>query len=268
MDTNEGEGEWLVLLHGDNLELEKFAQFLLQYSPRYELLKPLGVYYFSASQFGQLNEPAAVLEKARNVFPKLKGFAKLTLNDVQSIEIGSAVIRKVGDTVELFTFDHIEICVKEASEIRDALSGQVISVHKEPEPSYPTHPNDLTDDPMISDALSYFSQDTSWLSLYKAYETILSDIDEKEHSAESKIVNKGWATKAELGSFRYSAEYYDFVGRAKDATGRHGGRHSVAEYKKKHKNDRRYTGSTMHLPEAEDLIRRLLIGWLEEKRLS
>jgi len=192
MDTNEHEGELLVLLRGDDSALKEFAQFLSQFRARYKLMKQDGVYCFSASEFLQLNDPAAVLEKARNIFPVLKGFAKLTLKDaVQSIEIGSAVRRKVGGTVELFEFEDVEICEKETSEIVDSLSSQVISVHEEPEPANcRTHPNDLIDDPTISDALIYFSQETSWLSLYKAYETILSGIDEKEHRAESEIVKK------------------------------------------------------------------------------
>ena len=117
----------------------------------------------------------------------------------------------------------------------------------------------------VSNALSSFSLDSSWPGLYKAYLSIWPVIDKNKHEAESKIVQKGWATADELDRFGYFSNFYDVYAKdevhTKDVTGI-GSRHAKTEYKPSSP----YKKPIMDLQEAEAVIKSILIGMLEDKR--
>jgi len=211
MDTNEGLGQWFVPISGDSLELDKFAEFLSEHSKRYEIIKEGAGYIFTASQFAQLHDPAAVIIEARKVIPQLKGRAKLKRLEVSSIKVSDAVRRTIGTHVYVYAYETVTLEALESSEahMTDVSTGEE-AVHKKlHSEKYLEHLDDVADDPRISRALKYFSLQSSWPTLYKAYQSIWPTIAKNKHDGEKIIREKGWATSDELDRFGYFANWYD-----------------------------------------------------------
>jgi hypothetical protein len=268
VDTSERLEKWLIQLNGDDQEFKTFADFLSQYGPDYEILKQDGVWNFFASRLTNLQDPAAVLIEARKIIKTLKGYAKLKRNSVSSIEVGYGVKRVFEDHEELYVYpETVSVIIEPVEPISVETSssqvGSVPTVHQFKKQI--NHLDDLATNSNVSNALSFFSLDSSWPSLYKAYSDIWPVIGKNKHEAESKIVDKGWATPEELDRFGHFSNFYDVYSKdevhTKDVTGI-GSRHGEEEYKQSSP----YKEPIMHLPEAEALIRKILIGVLEDNR--
>jgi hypothetical protein len=99
-------------------------------------------------------------------------------------------------------------------------------------------------DPNVAEALRLTgtAKSLGWVELYKLYEIVVDDVD----GGRQGIVVSGWTTSAKLDAFKASANRPDVSGI--------GARHA------------RMKGAmpsrTIPLPEAEDLIRRLVRDWL------
>jgi hypothetical protein len=229
MDINEAQGLGLVPLKGDNFELEKFKQFLSQFSTHFELLKIDATYYFTTKQFLQLDDDA-VLKKTRELVPKLKGVAKLTLDyKCPSTEVSNHVLRMIGDTLSQHIYEDIYLDVSDTTEVTkiDASTNRIISIVKEPQlEEYLDHLDTLIKDSYTSETLSYFAGERSWHNLYKTYEMIRYDLDETVKGENfdpktCKITKYGWAHPDKLKAFKRAANDYHAEGSP---------RHSLASY--------------------------------------
>ena len=277
---NEHKREWWIELDGAKPELKELARLCSH--PDFSLCDVI-----KKQKFG--NEEQSVSTKEAKCYLKSARLAELPDEEVrkQAIKLISAVkaIVKVKNKCEFqsIKFGGSGILTEDGLPIKSVMfvtAGNVQAettkvtviiggkVSQDDSYSYLNHLSDLIDDyPRVFDALYYFSQYTSWFSLYKVYETITYDINNKsKNKAEARIIKDGWATESEIDSFGYSAQYSDALGDVTDVTGLHGSRHSKAEYEKKYDEEHPFTGSIMNLPKAKKLIGSLLENWLESKR--
>lgn len=91
----------------------------------------------------------------------------------------------------------------------------------------------------VADALRFFAV-RSWVNLYKVYELI--------RDGAGDVVKRGWATKGELSRFTQTAQSRDSIGDA--------ARHASKKFKAH--------ATPMSLTEATDLVKSLLLNWLED----
>ena len=95
--------------------------------------------------------------------------------------------------------------------------------------------------PRVLEALRHFSEPPSWDRLYKIVEIVEDDV--------GAIDRRGWATKKELSRFSHTANSPKILGRA--------ARHATQRVRPpKH---------PMDLVEAEELVKRVLVRWLQGK---
>jgi hypothetical protein len=283
---NETQGSGLVPLKGENLELEKFRQFLSQFSTRYKLLKIDTTYYFTTEQFLQLDDDV-VLKKTRELIPKLKGAAKLTLDyKCLSIEVGNDVLRIIGSNLYHHNYENVHLEVRDETEVTkiDPQTGRVKSIVKALQlEEYLNHLDALVKDLCTSETLSYFAGERSWHNLYKTYEMIRFDLDETVRGENfdpkvCKITKYGWAHPDKLKAFKRAANDYHAEGSPRhslasfleDQTKKYEGKpDSVKKFKrnlqKERTNKNLSQSQLMGLSEANTLIDTVLRRWCIHK---
>lgn len=98
----------------------------------------------------------------------------------------------------------------------------------------------------VDDALYFLQQpDPDWIELYKVYEVVRSESD-------SRVEDRGWASRQELSRFTRTANHQDAAGRV----ARHARMNAAAP------------PSPMSLKDARALIRRVLRAWIDAKTES
>ena len=228
-----------------------------------------GEFYLTSCWFENLEHRNEVRELAKKLMIIMTAFAKIERDiDFRDIEheeddFISDIREQVDGKFNIYAYAKPAEAHASIIAAKSDVQGGVAVRPERPERWYNyflNHLNDLISDDKIFRALYYFAQDTTWYSLYKAYEII-----EYAVGGENKIKSNKWVEKTDLKSFTTCAQYYDIIGGTKDLTGKYGSRHDEVHYKKKRKN-RPYEGPIMHLPKAKRFMGCLVKKWLESKR--
>jgi hypothetical protein len=268
---------WYVRIFGNESELKKLRDLLDSPECRLLLFKPPNEgCYLASCRFSELTDSNEVLESAKNLVTLITAFAKLELGgDFQSINVGTGKTTVDVDTTPFLIRsvegkpDDVFIWGKTAQASFSANVAKVIATNKDGnvvqvEPQKPQkhihddYLNRCDDniDSNVFDALYYFSEETSFYSLYKAYETIKVDTDGHQYIDQNcKMVDDGWVKYDDLNAFKNSANCYGVV---RSPEGKYSLRHSPAECKQ----GKQYKGVIFDLSQSLDFIKHLLERWL------
>lgn len=233
---------WIIELGGERFDLQELLR--LRSPSNVEVFEEADRFYLRAAEFRSYTEARAVLDRAIEIVGVLNGIAKLEIENWENIRVAGVAKEEPNGTRTQFLF-------AESIRSRSRMGGNLTitradgSVETTTENSLETFANLATRDVNVNRALRLFGSGTpTWVSLYKIYEIIESEIDIGE------MVNCGWTSKNEIRSFKQTANSVSAVG--DDA--RHG-----SEYTEPPR-------SPTPLAEAESLISRLLKNWLRSKQ--
>jgi hypothetical protein len=263
-----------VSLYGYNDELKQLNEFLDSPECHLEQFKETNERYFlTACRFSNLTEVNAIIESAKKLVTIIKAFAKIELGgDFQSINIGTGktiidnkdvttIIKRAADRQE------VSIILSTLGVTASVISATTTITGAEPSTA-PEHKKSVYYDYLnrcdeeihgnIFDALYFFAEETSYYSLYKAYETIKLDVDGNLELKESRICYYQWTTEEEIRNFRQSANCYAAI---RDSEGKYKLRHSVAECRR----SAEAPNVILDLSAAKSFIRHLMKNWLKCK---
>jgi hypothetical protein len=262
-----------------NIEL---ARWLDLFNSNYcAVAEESGNYWLSACRFEKLDTLDEVRRSARKLITIMTALAKIELGtDYQSIgrdadaDTVTGAREHVGEVTNVTVFPGTASSYGFANPARAVIQDKDGNVIPQPRKErwydfYLDRCDGKIDDTILK-VMAYFAQRTSWYNLYKAYELILYDIDkDNEHKAENWIIEKGWVdNELKLPSFRFSAQYYDFLVSPKDSVSDlDESRHSEAHYQRHSKGRERHT-DIMQKPNAMKLIGNLIKEWLEYKKTA
>jgi hypothetical protein len=249
-------------------------------SPECKVTKENGGYWLTACGFENLDD-RQVLESAEKLKIMMAAFAKIELGtDFQSIEhdydgdLGD-IRERVGDKTTMSRRGTAKAAKgiwsagimtgilgdKNDNDVGDnVVDGNAVQKEREERlHDYYLNRCDNDTDSNVFDALYYFAEDTSFYSLYKAYETIKVDTDGHPYiDHDCKMVDEGWVEYDDLNAFKKSANCYGVV---RSPEGKYGLRHSPAECRQW----KQYKGAICSLAQAEYFMRHLLEQWLKSK---
>ncbi len=231
---------WLVRLKGEKFDLEDFPSLLR--SPEHTVIEGNGSYYLKSSDFDSLSSADEVRERGIAIIDMLNGAMKLHIHDFRGVfEDGVTLIKEEGSRHHyVYLGGSIAARVKVSATVTTSKGTQQIG----PQPSGVESWLSLAKgDKAVADALHFFRENT-WISLYKVYEIIRDDV-----GGEEAITTKGWATKKRLKRFTRTAQ-------SRAALGDYA-RHASKKYTP--------PAQPMPIPEAESLIRGILLSWFRSK---
>jgi hypothetical protein len=229
---------WKAHLEGHNFDLESLAEHFASGDPRV-FKKDDGSYLLESAGFDHCVDAVAVKAVAEGLLATMNGAAKAANPSYQPVAVGSHFRNDTG----LHAVVLAGTAVARSRVYPAAVTGGVPGT-----PSAPTakdwHALSATDAD-VRDALRILGMsDLDWIDLYKVYEVIKHDV-----GGEVGITRAGWANASEISAFGASANRPDVSGDQ--------ARHA------------RLPGSppkrTMSLPEARQLVQRLVKGWLDSK---
>ena len=265
--------QWFVSVFGSENELTAMRNFLDSPNCYLEQLDNK-ICYLTSCRFSNLEGAKEVCDRAKKLLTMIKAFAKLELvGDYQSVHIGkgkitvytenvASIIQRVDGSQSAWVYPPTVGVTVTVLPVR--VSGaELVEPPKREKRLHDDYLNrcDKVNDDNIFDALFYFAQETSWYTLYNAYETVKLVLDghlhKKKHGKKkpSKILGDyEWATPTELHNFTYTANHYG-------TDGRHSRIWGV-------KGEDTFSGSIITIAQGEELVRRLMTNWLELESLK
>ena len=268
--------QWFVSILGSEHELKLLYDFLDSPNCCLEQLENK-VCYLTSCRFSNIEDAKEVCDSAKKLVVMIKAFAKLELGrDFQSVRTGSgkividtkntaSIIQRVNGSQSAWIY----LTTQEATAITPTAKARARGAElvEPPEREKRIHDDYLNRcdediDSNIFDALYYFAEETSFYSLYKAYETIKVDTDNHPRIDQNcKMVDIDWVRYDNLNAFKKSANCY---GVSRSPEGKYSLRHSQAECKR----GKKYKGAIFNLTQAEDFIKCLLEKWLSWKQTN
>lgn len=270
----DSKAHWFVSIFGSKNELKRLHGFLDSPNCCLQQFKETneGCYLTSCS-FSNLEDAKEVCDSAKKLVTMIKAFAKLELGgDFQSIHIGSgkividtkntaSIIQRVDSSQSVWVYPTAAEAIASAG-LPKVSGGELAEPPEREKRVHDDYLNRCNEeiDSNVFDALYYFAEETSFYSLYKAYETIKIDTDNhKLIDQNCKMVDEGWVKYDALNAFKKSANCYGVL---RSAEGKYSLRHSPAECRQ----GKEYKGAIFNLTQAEDFIKHLLERWLNWKQ--
>lgn len=232
--------EWVVTLSGDVYTLEELSKVFS--SSDISIQKEQDAFVLRSRDFADLISDDQVRDHATEILTSLNGAAKLALGSCSPIVIED--ISKIRDDGTR----HVYVSATSSVVVSATCSVSLIHADGTIEEFHPADPAitwmDLSKrDRHVKRALHLIANDfETWYGLYKIYEVIEGDV--------GNIPERGWCTKAELKRFKLTANSPEALG----VNARHAVKTIPAP------------PDPMSLASAEFLIRRLMSGWLTEKK--
>lgn len=302
MKMNEHEDKWWVELSGDDSEKQELTYLCSQPSCTLCSITQTDTiatevssvstpekaqYYLKSFRFAKLTNPEEVRIAAKKLLQTIKAVAKLHSKfGFQSISISGRVVG-VGHNLEVQSFGSTPVVESRAMGIRAIATGlnQDTSIPKwYLYDSYRNQFSNWIEDSIIFETSSYFAEELSWDSLYKLYEMIKYDVDDKLDGDLSpnkcNITKYQWAGMGELKKFKNTANniYAEGKPRHSSASYKELKRQQEAKQKNKKKsrilqghkarNRRDPTQCLMKLAEANSLFKRVFKRWFETRLLK
>lgn len=243
--------EWIVRLKGDNSYLQNLSHLFS--SPELNIKEENGEFYIRSSGFILLTDAIDVRARTIEILQSLKATMNLLYGNFQSVEdAGVIYVKDNGERQPYFIASGNVIAPMGKAHGTgvfippDGIDSSQLHIVKPPQQRDEVVDLTLiaTREPKVTKALRLFQfRAHNWDNLYKIYEVIESDV------GKSKVVKSGWATETDIDRFTHTANSSLAVG--DDA------RHGHEKYKPPKK--------PMYLPEAQSLIRSVLMQWLRSK---
>jgi len=240
---------WSVGLTGDRHDLKALAGLSLG------VTEDADGFRFRSPAFDAMTEERDVSQYTKRRLPILSGLLRLNQDDGKphTIEMGAVFQQLDGNRVAIYVTPKPITLNLTGRAGRVVLSGEAVMADGS-DPPPPPNPFPAWDalamrDDVVARALRFFAETPSAESLWKVYEVIRDDMGGVLHG-KSNIVKAGWATNAEVDSFR-SVHYPSALG--DDA------RHGVEPTKQP------APVNPMTLKQGRALIRRLMVRWLAAK---
>jgi len=264
--------DWYVSLFGNEEELRRLYNFLDSPNCYLEKLEPNQICYLTSCLFSNLEEADDVYNSAEKLLTMIKAFAKLELGgEYQSVHIGkgrivaetknvASIIKRVDGSQSVGVYP-IPVGVT-ATALPVRVSGaELVEPPNREKRIHDDYLNrcDEKIDGDVFDALYYFAEESSFYSLYKAYETIKLDVDGNKKLDKSRIYDYQWAKEDDVRDFDLSANCH---GAVRDPEGKYKLRHSIAECRRSRDKPR----AILELQDAESFIKHLMKKWLQWKR--
>lgn len=235
---------WQLHITGDSADLKEVARVLDDKDLR--IAQRGDGFFLEGGLFDVTGDMSSVKKKADEVVQMLNGVAKLTLGSNKRIQLANDIARVREDGGR-----DIVVTVNEVIEIKTRVNpvllhadGKVIVPASAAEPGRDWIKAAVTD-PVVAKVLQMIgSGQLDWVSLYRILEVI-----EEAVGVSDQIVDKGWATKAMIKTFKHSANSPGAVG----GDARHG-REATDPPRK-----------PMSLGEAKSLIEYIVKCWLRER---
>jgi hypothetical protein len=215
---------WLVKLKGASFELEELRAAFS--FPFATIIDRDGNYFLESVALSAFQNLSEVLNEARKLVEIVNGAAKLYFDHYGGVEVANSIIGldEHGGS-HPFSFGFGTGRPVNESHGDTAAVGRWLARAEHEE--------------HVADALRFFAVQ-SWVDLYKVYELIRGDAGD--------VVRRGWATKTELSQFTQTTQNRDSIGDA--------ARHASKRFKAH--------AAPMSLSEARDLVKSLLLHWLED----
>jgi len=266
--------QWFVSIFGSENELTLLRNFLDSPNCCLEQLEDK-ICYLTSCRFSNLKDAEEVRDSAQKLVVMIKAFAKLELvGDFQSVRIGCgkivvdaknvvSIIKRVDGSQSVWAYLTTPGATAAVPPAEARVSGaELVEPPAREKRIHDDYLNrcDEEIDSNIFDALYYFAEETSFYSLYKAYETIKADTDNHTYIDQNcKMVDFCWVCYDDLNAFKKSANCY---GVSRSPEGKYSLRHSQAECRR----GKKYKGAIFNLTQAEDFIKHLMEKWLSWKQ--
>ncbi len=226
---------WRVQLEGEGFDLEELPHFFT--APELRVVEDDGVYFLESVTFDGIGEAEEADREARRLLPRLNGAARLRMANYHNVSGGPLVELRDDGTVN----KHVVLGVA-SIEARSKVNAVVLSVD-DAEPSQPVPGSEESDrwlaaadsDRDVADALAIWSENPrDWQDLYDVLEII--------QGSGADVVGIGWASKSAIRRFKSTAQSARHARRKGDPPSR-----------------------PMSLPEADALLRAVLLDWLRSR---
>jgi hypothetical protein len=282
------ESELLVQLSGESSELDELGWWGSQSNfSLYNVVKIDNMYYLKSPRFTQKEDAGVTYQKAEQLLPIIKAFAKIHGLGAQSIAIGGTVYQggqrslfaKAGKSSFYVIGEFLSrrgwFWKKDGKlYFRGWQNGKVIEIGHEPyqvaQEFADTMPeldalvqkglqldSELSalekciNDPYVYEAFFYFAKEPSWYNLYNTYEMIKFDVDKtlKEHNFDKKVCNITGLGWAEPNELK------KFKRAANDPEAEGTPRHSTAYYRDQKARKREKKGKSTSYWEYKETFR-------------
>jgi len=236
--------KWEVQVSGDEHDLRELAKSLTKDDLR--IIERKRDFFLETIRFSDLTTPEEVTAVTSDLLPILTGATRLSLGGRTPLQIANIVkVREDG-------VRHIFVSLSDTIHVRDTVSleitrsdGSIEVVN--PADKVPGWINAAFKNTNVAKALRLLGTDEhDWVSLYRLYEVIESDV-----GGIDKIASEGWATKKAIKRFKHTANSPGAIG----DSARHG------------KESRDPPADPMDLGEAVPLVEVILHNWLRSKKM-
>lgn len=228
---------------GDPAELRMLADALRD--PSLSICEDNGEFVLTSSEFASITRPDEVRARANKLVTSLSGLGRLMLGSQRPVRVGEIIIDPKGRR-------HIELDAEPGAYRVKGHPARLTTVRTDgtlenDRPVPPVRECVLlaAQDPAVAKALRLRNADQlTWGDLYRLYEVVEADL-----GGLSKIAELGWSTQGEVRRFKHTANSEAAAG----DEARHG-----SEIRQPPKDP-------MKLPDARELVDRLLNNWLRSK---
>ena len=233
--------DWYVKLEGGDFDIGLFKELLE--SPHVDSGSVLVVeeddsFYLTSGHFSDLEDAHDVMKMANDLLETVNSILRLYCIPLRAISIGNSTHSIEDRQREGYTFLEGEFDARTVEYSIEAFQNELDTDH---DPLSLVNWFSLSiSNEAVRDALHFFHLD-NWSSLYKVYEIVKDDI-----GGEGRIIELGWASKAQMRDFRQTSQSVDVL----SDEARHGSRKYPAP------------NSPTTFTEARNLIRLIMRRWL------
>lgn len=199
--------EWEIVLGGPEPVLEELTHAFRDSSTR--VVRTGDGFVLKSATFGDLADARQVRERAMSIVESLSGISRLLLQSAESLRIGSVVEVRPNGTRNIFVELEPEVL---------RISGGLVSLQvsradgsieeRRPSDPAPAWLGKALGTPEAARALRLRDkQDLSWTDLYRLFEVVVSGA-----GGTQVIIDEGWASRAQLGRFKHSANSVSAAG--------------------------------------------------------
>lgn len=237
---------WRVHLVGDSADLRMLADALRE--PSFSISQEDGEFVLTSSEFASITSADEVRARANELVTSLSGLARLMLRSHGPISVGELIVDPKGRR-------HFELQAETGAYRVEGYPASLTIQRTDGtlETDTPLHPVRecvfvAGNDPAVTKALRLRNgDDLTWGDLYRLYEVVEADV-----GGLSKIAELGWTRQTQVKRFKRTANSEATAG----DEARHGSETSQPPQ------------DPMKLPEARELVDRLLKHWLRSKAES
>lgn len=239
---------WQILIEGNKADLQDITDLFSKEKEGFEIKKEDGQSFIEINTSEKRVEK--ILQKGEQIVSLVTGILKIVLGKDSTIKLSDTKhVRKVDEKTSrkmshITIFHDLSQMASVEATVKD-LNGN--TVRKYPDDTIKYLVSSGLSDQTVNRVLKLAVNLDDWTNLYRIYEIIEGDM-----KSINEIVDRGWATKNKIKLFKHTANSPGAIG----DKARHGRETTNPPPK------------PMTLLEASALIKRLIMNWIEFKRLK